>query len=319
MKLLPRRRGPSQFQRAAEGSMTVTEHLMELRSRLFKASLAVAAGMVVGYVLAQPVFAILQQPYCNLELAGPGEQCQPLQQLEPLAAFMLKLKLALWIGLILAAPAWFYQLWAFIAPGLHRSERWWAYTFVSVAVPLFVAGAVLAYFVVERGLHFLLGEGIAGLDVQLEVTNYVSFITTVMLVFAVAFEFPLLVLMLNFAGIVSARKLLSFWRVAIFLFTLFAAITTPDPGPFGMILLAACLSLMYFVAVGVAFLNDRRRARKHKDRYGDVADDEISPMDDDISSLDDEEWEPATAGQPGEAIIPVTELAAPSRRYDDMT
>ena len=329
MKLLPVRplwrRRPSKFQRAADGSMTLMEHLMELRSRLFKATLAIMLGMVVGYLLAQSVYDILERPYCTLQLqawdpvdpANPDgpRVCPGLQLLDPLASFMLKLKIALWVGLILAAPIWFYQLWAFVAPGLHRHERKWAYVFVSIAVPLFAAGAALAYFVVERGLRFLISEGIGGLDVQLEVTQYISFVTTVMLVFAVAFEFPLLVLMLNFAGIVSAKRLLSWWRVAVFLATVFAAFTTPDPGPFGMILLAGCLSAMYFVAVGVAFLNDRRRA-KRRDAVEDIPDDQISAL--------DEELEPVTAGEPLDPALddlpaPPREAARrPSRSYDDL-
>lgn len=310
MNLLPRRRGPSRFQRAADGSMTLMEHLRELRSRLLKASVAVAIGMVIGYLLSEPVYQILERPYCRT-LFEPGEVCTGLQQLDVLAAFLLKLKLALWIGLILAAPVWFYQIWAFIAPGLHRHERRWAYMFVAIGVPLFVAGGVLAYFVVERGLHFLLEAGITGLDVQLEVTNYIAFVSTVMLVFAVAFEFPLVFLMLNFAGVVSAKRLLSWWRVMVFLFTLFAAVTTPDPGPFGMILLAACLSAMYFIAVGIAFLNDWRKAKRA--RMDDLPDDAASPLD-----HTPEPVEPVEAGAP----VPDSHTARATtteRRFDDMT
>lgn len=283
--------------------MSLIEHLLELRSRLFKATLAIAIGMVIGFVISQQVYDILERPYCSLELAEWDGSCPGLQQLDALAAFMLRLKLALWVGLILAAPIWFYQLWAFIAPGLHRHERKWAYIFASIAVPLFVAGAVLAYVVIERGLRFLVTQGIQGLDIQLEVTGYISFITTVMLVFAVGFELPLLILMLNFAGIVSAKKLLSWWRVAVFACFVFASFATPDPGPFGMLLLATILSAMYFIAVGVAFLNDRRKAKK-RDPLDDLADDEISAI--------AEELEPVTAGESIDADIEA-DLGAESR------
>lgn len=310
--MLPWRTGPTRFKRASDGSMTLMEHLLELRSRLFKATLAVAIGMLIGYLLSQPVYDLIERPYCSLDLPDWDGTCPGLQQLDALAAFMLKLKLALWIGLILAAPVWFYQLWAFIAPGLHRHERKWAYIFVSIAVPLFVGGAVLAYLVIDRGLRFLISEGIEGLSLDLEVTGYVSFVTTVMLVFAVGFELPLLVLMLNFAGIVSARKLLSWWRVAVFVATLFAAFATPDPCPFGMILLAVILSAMYFLAVGVAFLNDRRRA-KRRDPLDDLPDDEISAL--------AEELEPVTAGEAIDAEFdaePDDSTDQRRRRYDDL-
>jgi len=306
-----RKRGPSNFERAADGSMTLIEHFRELRTRLFVASLGVVAGLIVGFFLAQPVFELLKQPYCNLPgKTLPDGTCQNFILLAPADSFILKLKLALWIGLIVGGPVWLYQLWAFIAPGLHRHERKWAYVFTAIAAPLFAGGATLAYIVVDKGLAFLLDAGVAGLDSQLEVTRYISFVTSMILLFGVGFEFPLVLLMLNFTGVVSARRLLSWWRVIVFLCFAFAAVATPDPGPFGMTLLAGALSLLYFVAVGVAFINDRRRGRG-KEMYAGLADDEVSPLADDR--------EPVEAG---EAIAPVAPVAEPTpidRRYDDMT
>jgi sec-independent protein translocase protein TatC len=299
-----RKRGPTNFQRAAEGSMTLVEHIRELRTRLFRASLAIVAGFVVGFWLAEPVFHLLTQPYLHL---NPDAQ---FVQLQATAGFLLKLKLALWIGLIVASPIWLYQLWAFIAPGLHRHERRYAYIFVAIASPLFIGGAVLAYFVVEKGLAFLLEAGVTGVDVTLEVTAYVSFVTNIILIFGVAFEFPLLILMLNFVGVVSARRLLGWWRIVVFLFFAFSAVVTPTPDPFGMTALALCLSALYFVAVGVAFLNDRRRGRG-AEVYAGLSDDEMSPLPDDR--------EPVEAGERLEPLGPVAPPAPLHRRYDDMT
>jgi sec-independent protein translocase protein TatC len=297
--------------------MTLIEHLLELRSRLFKATLAVASGMIIGYLLSQPVYDLLERPYNNLatRLTEPGETWLPLQQLGAMDGFILRLKISLWVGLVLSAPIWLYQLWAFVAPGLHRRERRWAYSFGAVAIPLFAAGALLAYFVVERGLRFLLESGLEGVTTQLEVTRYISFVTTLILVFGLSFQFPVLLLLLNFSGLVSARRLLRAWRVVVFVCFAFAAVFTPDPGPFGMILLASCLCVLYFLAVGVAFINDHRKARR--DPYADLSDDEISPLDDDL--------EPVTAGEPVEpaSVIaeprPVAEPAPLERRFDDMT
>ncbi len=155
-----RKRGPSTFERASDGSMTLVEHIRELRNRLFWASLGVLVGLIVGFFLADPVFDLLKQPYCRLPGAVVDGECQKFLMLAPADGFILKLKLALWIGLIVGGPVWLYQLWAFVAPGLHRHERKWAYVFVAIAVPLFVAGAVLAYFVVDKGLDFLMdGRG----------------------------------------------------------------------------------------------------------------------------------------------------------------
>ncbi|MPZ27313.1 MAG: twin-arginine translocase subunit TatC [Micromonosporaceae bacterium] len=287
--------------------MNLVEHLLELRSRLFKATIAVTVGLVVGYFVADPVFALLERPYCKVNNLPSGE-CQ-FTWLAPTDPFLQKLKIALWVGLIIAAPFWLYQVWAFVAPGLHRRERRWAYGFGGLAVPLFVAGAVLAYFVVDRGLHFLLEAGLTEGATQLEATRYVSFITLLILVFGLSFQFPVLLLLLNFSGMVSARKLLSSWRVVVFVCFAFAAIFTPDPGPFGMVLLASCLSLLYFAAVGVAFLHDRRKARHEE--FADLPDDQISGLDEDL--------EPVTAGEPVEPAGTVDAPTPLDRRYDDIT
>ena len=311
-----RRRGPSTFQRAADGSMTLIEHIRELRNRLFWASVGLLVGLLVGWFLAEPVYELLRQPYCRLDGATVNGKCQEFIMLAPADGFILKLKLALWIGLIVGAPVWLFQLWAFVAPGLHRHERKWAYVFVAISVPLFAGGAVLAYYVVDKGLAFLIEAGVGGLSSQLEVSRYISFVTNMILLFGVGFEFPLLLLMLNFTGVVSARRLLSWWRVVIFLSFAFAAIATPDPGPFGMTLLALSLSLLYFVAVGVAFINDKRRGRG-KEIYAGLDDDEISPIEFDR--------EPVAAGERIDAVAPVAApdpVAAPEpveRRYDDTT
>ncbi|MGV9978217.1 twin-arginine translocase subunit TatC [Micromonospora wenchangensis] len=312
-----RKRGPSTFERAADGSMTLMEHVRELRNRLFRASLAIVVGLIVGFWLAQPAFDLLKEPYCRLPGATDAMgECQQFLQLSPADGFILKLKLALWIGLIVGAPVWLYQLWAFIAPGLHRHERKWAYVFVSIAAPLFAAGAVLAYLVVDKGLAFLMESGVTGLSTQLEVTRYISFVTNMILLFGVAFEFPLILLMLNFTGVASAKRLLSWWRAVIFICFAFAAIATPDPGPFGMTLLALSLSLLYFVAVGVAFVNDRRRKRRDGS-YAGLSDDEVSPLelDDDpvVATPELELSEPVHASEPVAPPRPI------DRRYDDMT
>lgn len=313
-----RKRGPSDFERAADGSMTLVEHIRELRDRLFRASLAILFGFGFGLWLAGPVRRLLQEPYCNL----PGNtdpvtgECK-FVQLGPADVFLLNMKIGLWVGLIIAAPIWLYQLWAFIAPGLHRHERRYAYLFTAIAAPLFAAGAVLAYFVIGKGLEFLMEFSGDDINTTLEVTRYISFVTNLILLFGVAFEFPLIVLMLNVVGVASARRLLSWWRIAVFAFFLFAAIVTPTPDPFGMTALAICLSALYFAAVGVAFLNDRRRGRG-REVYAGLADDEVSPLD-----LDDRDAVRTAA--PVEVPAPIAapeSVAAPApidRRYDDMT
>ncbi|GAA0807127.1 twin-arginine translocase subunit TatC [Spirilliplanes yamanashiensis] len=307
---LRRKKGPSKFEQASDGSMTLMEHLIELRSRLFKAALAVVAGLIAGLFLAQPVFELLKRPYEEL----PG--AVGLVALGPTDPFTVKLQLAMWIGLLVGSPVWMYQMWAFVAPGLHRHERKWAYVFVALAVPLFFAGAVLAWFVVDKSLFFLIDAGIGGLTTSFEAKRYIDFVTTMLLLFGVAFEFPLLLLMLNFTGVVTARRLASWWRAVIFICTLFAAIVTPDPGVFGMLTLAGALSLLYFMALGVAFINDRRKGRG-KELYAGLDDDELSPLEDDrhpVSVTDR-----IDAPEPVPAPEPVARPMPLERRYDEST
>ncbi|BAL90568.1 putative sec-independent protein translocase TatC [Actinoplanes missouriensis 431] len=313
------RRGPkkpSKFEQASDGSMTLIEHVRELRNRLFVASIGVVVGLIIGFVISQWVFGILKAPYCNLPTSVDSTGSCEFITLAVTDQLMLRLKIALWVGLIIGAPVWLYQLWAFVAPGLHRHERKWAYVFVALATPLFLAGATLAYFVIGHSLAFIMEAGVIGEPTKLEVTSYVGFVMNMLLLFGGAFEFPLLLLMLNFTGVVSARRLLSWWRAVVFLSFAFAAIATPDPGPFGMTLLAACITLLYFIAVGVAFLNDKRKGRG-KELYEGLDDDAISEL--------PEERVPVGASDPIESPTsiespaPVEKPAPLERRFDDMT
>ena len=314
MAISLRRRGPTKFQQASDGSMTLIEHVRELRNRLFWASLGIVVGLIVGFIVSQWVFDLLSQPYCDLPSSytrnASGDLVCNFITLGATDQLVLRLKIALWVGLIVGAPVWLYQLWAFIAPGLHRHERKWAYVFVGIAAPLFAGGAVLAFFVVKHSLAFIMQAGVIGSPTQLEVTSYIGFVTNMILLFGVGFEFPLVLLMLNFTGVTSARRLLSWWRAVVFLSFAFSAIATPDPGPFGMTLLAGVMSLLYFIAVGVAFINDKRRGRG-QEIYAGLGDDETSPLED--------TREPVAAGDRIEVPAPVAKPLPLERSYDDMT
>ncbi|XVU21723.1 twin-arginine translocase subunit TatC [Actinoplanes sp. CA-054009] len=318
---LRRNKGPSKFQQASDGSMTLIDHIRELRNRLFLASLGLVVGLIVGFILSKWTFDLLSQPYCGLKsswqlnAATNQFECRFLT-LGATDQLVLRLKIALWVGLIVGAPVWLYQLWAFIAPGLHRHERKWAYVFVAIAAPLFIGGAVLAFFVVKHSLAFIMESGVIGETTQLEVTSYIGFVTNMLLIFGAAFEFPLILLMLNFTGVVSARKLAGWWRIVVFLSFAFAAIATPDPGPFGMTLLAACMILLYWIAVGVAFLNDKRKGRG-KEIYADLDDDEISPLTDDRVPVGASD--PLEAPTPIEAPSPVSKPRPLDGRFDDIS
>jgi sec-independent protein translocase protein TatC len=293
--------------------MTLAEHFLDLRSRLARATLAVAAGFLAGLVVMDEVRVFLQEPYCevlvNLDRL-PAQGCR-LVQLGPLDLLLLNLKIALGVGVVVSAPVWLYQLWAFIAPGLHRRERRWAYGFAAAAAPLFVGGAVLAFLVLERALGFLLGLAGDEIATELEITRYVGFVVTMMLTAGLAFQFPLVVLMLNITGVASARRLLGWWRGAVFTMFVLAALITPLPEPFTLIGIGLALSGLYFGAVGVAFLIDRRRARRDGLTPG-VADDEASPLEGGV--------EPVGAPEPVGTGEPVAAAGTGDPyRFDDTT
>jgi sec-independent protein translocase protein TatC len=288
--------------------MTLMEHLRELRSRLFKASLGVLVGLGVGLFFAGRALDFVTQPYCRVHPPPPGQKCDFIA-LSPIDPFLLNLRIALYVGLIIAAPIWLYQLWAFIAPGLHRHERRYTYAFAAVAAPLFAAGVTLAFLIVSKTLHFFLSTN-PKIDITVGLSGYFDFVTNMMMLFGAGFEFPLIVVMLNFAGVLSAKRLLSWWRPAVFLMFVFGAVVTPTPDPFGMSALAGSMALLYFGAVGVAFLNDRRRQRRHDAEFGTYADDELSPIDEPDAVEGDD---PVSAPAPVSAPLPL------DRRYDDST
>ncbi|HEX6873627.1 MAG TPA: twin-arginine translocase subunit TatC [Micromonosporaceae bacterium] len=265
--------------------MTLIEHIRELRKRLFRACLGIVAGAIAGYFVADRVKKIIQAPYCDFAQSRTGASTCGFVVGSPLDDFMLTLKVALIIGLVISAPVWLYQLWAFIAPGLHKHERRYTYAFSVVAAPLFGAGVVLGFVLVSRSLHWFLG--LSDVTLTVDLLGYFDFVTGVMMLFGLGFEFPLVVAMLNFAGLVSAKRLLGWWRAAVFLMFLFAALVTPTPDPFNMTILAVCMSALYFAAVGVAFLNDRRRGRRSQ--YAGLADDEASSIDP-VSPVDGPNW-----------------------------
>jgi sec-independent protein translocase protein TatC len=317
---LSRDRKPSKFQQASDGSMTLMEHVRELRSRLFVAAIGLVVGVIIGFVVSKWVWHVLDQPYCRLpssqvRLPNGKIQCN-FVVLGVGDSLGVRLKIALWVGLFIGSPVWLYQLWAFVAPGLHRHERKWAYLFVAVAAPLFIGGGILAYFMIFHSLPWIMQAGVLGTPTQLELSAYLSFVTNMILLFGCGFEFPLLLLMLNMTGVVSARKLLSWWRVVVFLCFAFAAIATPDPGPFGMTALAGAMSFLYFVTVGIAFLSDKRKGRG-REIYAGLDDDEISPLEDDrvpVGAADRIE-----APSPVDGPTPVSRPLPIEGRFDDLT
>lgn len=282
-------RRPGRRKANPDGSMTLMEHLFELRNRLFVAMVALVVGAVIGYIWwAVSPFGLsslgdlITGPYCGLGenqrlTPNPG-QCQLLQT-GPFEAFNTRLKVGLAAGAVLTGPVWLYQIWAFITPGLYTKERRFAMAFVGIASVLFAIGAMLAYFVVPAALMFLVGVGDQQFVTALTADRYISLLLTMLLVFGVSFELPLLVVMLNRIGVLPYAKLRAWQRGIIFGLFVLAAVATPGQDPVSMVALSAALVVLFELSVLVAWRHDRRLARRRAEQgWEDLDPDEAAPL-----------------------------------------
>lgn len=263
--------------------MPLTAHLRELRSRLVKSGIAIAIGMVIGWVYYPVLFAWLSRPFeAVVEQARADGRTVTLALTGVADPFVLQMQVAAVAGVILSSPIWLYQLWRFVTPGLHRHERRWALGFAAVATPLFAAGVALAYLVLPYGLQILFGFTPEGVENIVSVDRYLSFFLRTVLIFGVGFLVPLLLVLLNFAGILSGKRLVSWWRWIIMTVFIFAAVATPTGDPINLLLLAGPILLLVVIAVAVCLMNDRRRARRRgtEPDYAELDDDEMSPIQD---------------------------------------
>ncbi len=259
--------------------MSLIEHLRELRNRLFKASLAIVIGTVLAWGFYPQIFEILSQPVNEIvEKAQENGRDVRLVLGGVADAFVLQIKVSVVTSMLVTSPIWIYQLWRFITPGLYRKEKLRAYLFVSVAVPLFVSGAVLAYIFLPIGLNILFGFTPLGVGNYVPVDRYLSFFLRMVLVFGISFLAPLFIVMLNIFDVLEAKAITSRWRVVVLSVFAFAAVATPTGDPVNMTLLAAPVLLLISIATFIAWLNDKRRARARKaDPVLGLSDDEASP------------------------------------------
>lgn len=257
------------------------EHIRELRNRLLKALLGLAVGVAIGWFLFKQSWNFITAPYCDTSiqgLTGCGKDGHPLIVTGVFDPFFVRLKVAFVVGLVLSCPVWLYQLWAFIAPGLYKREKRWTYAFVGSAVPLFGLGALFAYLAMARGLHFLLGLTPTGVKPFITIDTYFGYAIAMLLIFGVAFELPLVIVILNLAGVLSHSFVRKWRRMMIFLVFVFAGAAVPSPDPFSMLMLAVPAVVLVEVAEVFVWANDRRRARRQS-VYEGLAQNEVSSPD----------------------------------------
>jgi sec-independent protein translocase protein TatC len=253
-----------------EARMPLMEHIRELRNRVIKVTIAITIGSIIGWYVYPHVWNFLIEPYCKLPRAArsipgakPGGSCaRELYVTGIFDALFLRLQVAIATGVIMTLPIWLYQLWAFIAPGLFRRERRWAYYFVGAAVPLFLLGATIAYYAMTKGLHFLLDLVPANTTALITINTYLSYAGAMLLIFGVAFEMPLVFVLLNLAGVLTHERFRKWRRTIIFLIFAFAAVFTPSPDPISMLLLAIPCVVLVEVSEVFAWIHDKRKAAR---------------------------------------------------------
>ncbi len=240
--------------------MSLGQHLLELRRRLFISAAGILLGAIAGWFLSdfvwdqlrEPIYAIIEAQHRNAQINYP----------DITSAFDLKLKISFYVGTVLSSPVWLYQIFAFLVPGLTRTEKRYTFGFFFSAVPLFLAGCAAGWFVLPNVVELMTGFAPTEDSAFINAQGYFDFVLKLVVAIGIAFVLPVFIVLLNFAGVISAASIIKSWRVAILVITLFTAIATPAADVVSMFLLAIPMVALYFAAYGIAWLHDRRAARR---------------------------------------------------------
>lgn len=259
--------------------MPLVDHLRELRRRTVVSLVAILVASIVGWWRYETLFTGLTQPFVDIaKQKGLSTASVNFQSLTD--SFSILITVGLFVGVVLAAPVWIYQMWAFVVPGLTKREKRVTLIFGGVSGPLFVAGCVAGFLILPRAVHALLSFTPPTASNIMPASEYLSFVLKFILAFGCGFLLPVFLVALNAARILPARVMFKAWRMAVFLIFVFAAMMTPTPDAYTMILMALPLVALYFAAVGISWLLDRRRAKQAaaKPGWGALPDDQPSPL-----------------------------------------
>lgn len=246
--------------------MPLLDHLRELRTRVVKSASVIALGSIVGWFFYNEIITKLSEPVCDLKAAQEtgADNCGALYINGVLGPLNLQIKVAILAGIIISAPIWLYQLWAFIAPALHRKEKRNSIFFIVAATPFFAAGAYLGYTILPIAVEVLFGFTPDALNNLVKFDDYLDFVMRAILLFGIAFELPVFLITFNLIGFLSGKAILKPWRGWVFGITLFVAGFTPSADPLSMLALAIPLILLYLLSGVFALFNDRRRSKKNQ-------------------------------------------------------
>lgn len=241
--------------------MSLGEHLIELRKRLGIIGLSVILAAIGGWFLADPVWEALSDPI--IEIAKERNRDAEINYTTVTEAFDTKIAIAVVLGIVMAAPVWLYQVWAFFVPALMKRERRLALGFLSAAVPLFLAGVTAGWLVLPNIVILLTGFAPEQSATLLTAKVYLDFALKLVLAIGVGFVLPVFLVVLNFVGVLEAKSIIKGWRVAIIIIALFTAIATPAADVVSMVILAIPMVILYFVAAGIATIHDHRQAKRN--------------------------------------------------------
>jgi sec-independent protein translocase protein TatC len=254
--------------------MTLTEHLAELRMRIIRAGLAILIGAMVVLALYDHVLSWMLQPYEDLCARKPADFCGrsldpqtgkvTLFNLDPIEGLTTRLKVSFYGGLILAMPVVLWQVWRFVVPALHKTERRYAVGFVLSSLILFLFGCAIAFFTLEPALEFMISWAGQDVDPAFQVQSYIRLVGLMCLAFGVGFVIPVMLVFLELIQVITPQQLLRFWRYALVLIFFVSAVITPSGDPISLIALAIPMTVLYFLAILVGWIFQRARRKRER-------------------------------------------------------
>ncbi|MEO5651957.1 MAG: twin-arginine translocase subunit TatC [Marmoricola sp.] len=255
--------------------MSLGDHFRELRARVMRTLLVFVLGTIVAFFFYDRLFDLIFQPY-NQARQMLGKDTNTQAVISGVGGpLMLQVKLCSIAGIVATSPWWLAEIWGFVVPGLHSNERKWTRLFAAAAGPLFLSGVAVGYYVLPKGIQVLLSFTPSYINSLVDFGEYFSFVTRMLIVFGIAFEIPLFVILLNLAGVVSGAALGRHRPWIIIGTFVFAAVATPSTDPFSMLMLALPLLALLMISEGIARLVDRRRGRATPETWDDDA---VSPI-----------------------------------------